>query len=184
LRGHQGAVRAVAFSPDDDRVVTGSVDRSVRVWSLDGVTSALVLRGHDDSVSAVAFSPDGSQVLSGAWDRTARLWNADGTGDALVLRGHEDIVTCVAFSLDGRKVVTGSRDKTARVWSIDVELLGDVLWNISRECLSGAERSALLSESSEEASSGAAECQSEIARRAKDRGQENAAIGATAERRP
>jgi WD40 repeat protein len=113
---HQGAVWAVAFSPDGKMVLTGSADKTARLWEAGTGKAIGVPLRHQGEVLAVAFSPDGSMVLTGAQDRTARLWKA-GTWQALgrPLR-HQGIVTAVAFCPDGRTLLTGSEDKTARLW--------------------------------------------------------------------
>jgi WD40 repeat protein len=58
---------AIAFSPDGTRIVSGSDDKTIRVW--DAVTGQQVgeaLRGHQSSVRSVAFSPDGTRIVSGS----------------------------------------------------------------------------------------------------------------------
>ena len=74
LRGHDGTVLAVVYSPDGSRIVSGSGDKTIRLW--DAETSQPLgepLRGHDGWVNAVAFSPDGSRIVSGSWDQTIQL---------------------------------------------------------------------------------------------------------------
>src|ERR1700731_2228405 len=58
IEGHSGRVMSVSFSPDGTRIVSGSDDKTVRVW--DAVTGAHLqtLEGHSHFVSSVPFSPD------------------------------------------------------------------------------------------------------------------------------
>ncbi|CAG7852581.1 Ribosome assembly protein 4 {ECO:0000303/PubMed:16221974} AltName: Full=Notchless protein homolog 1 {ECO:0000250/UniProtKB:Q9VPR4}; AltName: Full=Ribosome biogenesis factor RSA4 {ECO:0000303/PubMed:19737519} [Serendipita indica DSM 11827] len=118
LRGHEGEVSAVGFSPDGSQIVSGSSDNTIRLW--DAATGQAVgepLRGHEHWVNAVGFSPDGSQIVSGSSDNTIRLWDA-ATGQAVgePLRGHEGVVSAVGFSPDGSQIVSGSSDNTIRLW--------------------------------------------------------------------
>ena len=120
LLGHKGPVNSVIFSPDGKRVVTGSSDKTARVWDLSGPTPvATVLEGHKGLVFSVMFSPDGKRVVTGSSDKTARVWDLSGpTPVATVLEGHKGLVFSVMFSPDGKRVVTGSSDSTARVWDL------------------------------------------------------------------
>jgi hypothetical protein len=116
LRGHLSGVMSVAFSPDGQRIVTGSDDNTAKVWDVASGEALLTLKGHRARIWSVAFSPDGQRIVTGSWDATAKVWEAASGQELVTLRGHTEDIWSVAFSPDGRRIVTGSADKTAKVW--------------------------------------------------------------------
>ncbi|BCR98592.1 NACHT and WD40 domain protein [Aspergillus luchuensis] len=129
LEGHSDLVQAVAFSPDGQTVVSGSYDKTIKLWNAATGELQQTLEGHSDRVSAVAFSPDGQTVLSGSYDNTIKLWNA-ATGELQqTLEGHlySGLVSAVAFSPDGQTVVSGSDDNTIELWNAATGELQQIL---------------------------------------------------------
>ncbi len=115
---HESPVAAAAFSPNGKFVVTGSDDRTARLWNTATGKPVGRLLHHPGPVWSVAYGPDGKTVLTGCDDGAARLWDV-ATGQAVgsPLR-HEGVVMAVAYSPDGRTILTGSADNMARLWDV------------------------------------------------------------------
>ncbi|KAB5590716.1 Vegetative incompatibility protein HET-E-1 [Ceratobasidium theobromae] len=112
------AIVSIAFSPDGERVVSGSEDGSISVRYVHDDRAIISLpKGHSDVVSSVGFSPDGNRIVSGSYDRTIRMWDGrDGTPISGPFTGHTNRVRSVAFSPDGAYIVSGSDDCAIIVW--------------------------------------------------------------------
>jgi WD40 repeat protein/Flp pilus assembly protein TadD len=109
------AVTVAAFSRDGKIVLTGSEDKTARLWSAASGEPIGQPLEHQGAVWSVAFSPDGRRILTGDDAGTARLWDA-ATGQPLVtFLEHQGKVWSAAFSPDGKTAITGSDDR-ARLW--------------------------------------------------------------------
>jgi WD40 repeat protein len=103
----------VSFSPDGKRIVSGSLDNTLKVWDAQTGQETLTLEGHSSVVTSVSFSPDGKRIVSGNWDKTLKVWDAQTGQETLTLKGHSDNVNGVSFSPDGKRIVSGGGYRTA-----------------------------------------------------------------------
>merc|ERR1712187_383504 len=105
--GHRDSVYSVAFAPNGRDLVSGSLDKTIKLWELNvprGYNSGSVkpgkcvrtFEGHKDFVLSVCLTPDGHWVMSGSKDRGVQFWDPV-TGNAqMMLQGHKNSVISVA----------------------------------------------------------------------------------------
>ncbi|HKZ02612.1 MAG TPA: hypothetical protein VJ180_10250, partial [Pyrinomonadaceae bacterium] len=84
LPGHGNFVGSLAFSPDGQRLASGSFDSTIKLWDLTTGRELSTLKGHSGSVTALDFTPDGQFLVSGGDDGSARLWQTQ-TGALLAI---------------------------------------------------------------------------------------------------
>ncbi|MBR8837823.1 MAG: WD40 repeat domain-containing protein [Stigonema ocellatum SAG 48.90 = DSM 106950] len=114
--GHSHVVRSLAVSADGKILVSGSRDKTIKIWQLETGELIHTLTGHRDEVYVITLSPDGQILASGSVDKTIKLWHLK-TGELLgTFIGHAHTVTALAFTASGEILVSGSLDKTIKIW--------------------------------------------------------------------
>lgn len=118
LKGHTDGVMCLQFSetlshPAFPVLITGSYDRTARVWNLETGKEVRCLSGHTRAVRALQF--DEAKLVTGSMDHTMRVWNWR-TGKCLkILEGHTEGV--VSLNFDSNVLASGSVDRTVKVWN-------------------------------------------------------------------
>ena len=109
-------MRSVAFSPDGTRIVSGSDDKTLRLWDAkSGQCIGTPLKGHENSVWSVAFSSDGTRIVSGSQDKTLRLWRIE-SGEVLTVIELDSSVLAVAWH--GDSVAAGESKGAVQVFHL------------------------------------------------------------------
>jgi len=121
LKGHNHFVSDVVMSSDGQFALSGSWDKTLRLWDLSTSKTRGMFKGHTKDVLSVAFSADNRQIVSGSRDRTIKLWNTLGVCKYTIQdEGHSDWVSCVRFSPNTANpiIVSSSWDKKVKVWNL------------------------------------------------------------------
>ncbi len=113
------AIAAVAFAPDNTKIVVGHSDGVVRVWDIATGQELRVYREDSVPIVSVSFSPDGTLVLVGSNDGFARLYDIRTSEKKYVVdaRRGGKLWSCV-FAPDGQHILTGGDDSVARLWTL------------------------------------------------------------------
>ena len=77
FEGHSSYVSSVAYSPDGTKIISGSDDKTIKIWDANTGQCLKSLEGHSDYVNSVAFSPDGTKIISGSTDTTVKIWGEE-----------------------------------------------------------------------------------------------------------
>jgi len=112
-------VTRAALASDNDRVLTGHIDGTVRVSSL-SAPDVVVLAGTPagDLIACVAFSGAGRYAAAGTGAGRIRLWDLTRPPEPIVLAAHVDWVNSVGFSASGHLLASCSDDKTVHLFSV------------------------------------------------------------------
>lgn len=118
LTEHNGKVTTIAISKDCKRLVSGSEDKTIKIWNLQTGHLVKTLEGHIGKINCLAISPDNHIIASASNDKTVKIWDLKRGTLLRTLEGHSKVVRAVTISPDSKTIISGSWDNTIKVWGI------------------------------------------------------------------
>lgn len=121
LEGHGEYVLTVAWSPNGQRLASGSIEKTIRIWDVARGECLAKLEAHKGYVYSVAWSPDGHRLATASADAIIRIWDAETWEILSILKGA--YFTSLVWSKDGLKLASTSisTDPTVTVWDLETE---------------------------------------------------------------
>ncbi|RHZ61881.1 hypothetical protein Glove_345g32 [Diversispora epigaea] len=131
--GDDRPISQCAFSPDRNKIVTGSWSGLIRIWGVPNCQALSLLKGHTDRIGGVAWHPESTlsidksvvNLASGAADSMIHLWSLDSDAPIATLRGHTSKIAKIDFHPSGKFIGSASYDYSWRLW--DIETTEEVL---------------------------------------------------------
>ena len=148
LEGHLDMVTTLALSSDGKQLLTGSLDKTLRVWDLSAVEAGVngygadmvkrgsqdnrsdgnskpghispvkTLEGHTSRINCLRWTPCGAMAISSSTDSTLRLWDTKSGVCLHEMRGHGSLVSSIDLSIDGKVCASASGDAVCKLWGI------------------------------------------------------------------
>jgi WD40 repeat protein len=109
-------VRSLAWSPDSNRLASGSTDGVIRIWNAHSGQLMATLNGHTREVNSIAWNSDGSRLASTGWyDESLRIWDTR-TNQIIMIVDTGLILNSVAWSPDTTQLATSTEDGRIVIW--------------------------------------------------------------------
>ena len=132
---HEKTINSVAISPNDQLIVTGSQDKTAKLWSVDGLNLIGTFHGHRRGIWSVQFSPVDQIVVTSSADGTIKLWEFKDFNCLKTFQGHDSSVLNVSFIDRGMQLISSSSDGNMKIWNLKknecvktIDAHNDKLW--------------------------------------------------------
>jgi guanine nucleotide-binding protein subunit beta-2-like 1 protein len=114
-------VLSVALSADDRQIITGGLDKQIKIWNTRSECKHTVDKSqHDDAVSCVRFyhAKKPAICVTASWDKTIKVWDNLYMTLIHTFTGHKAQVTTLDIVENSAYLASGSRDGMIMVWDI------------------------------------------------------------------
>ncbi|MGB0580526.1 MAG: WD40 repeat domain-containing protein [Limisphaerales bacterium] len=118
--GHESWVRGIAFSKNDQTLITSGFDDTLIWWPAEGEKPKPIrkVKAHEGWIRAIAVSPDGQLIASAGNDRVIRLWNIEDGKKVRELKGHERDIYSLAWHSSGKHLISGDLMGKIHQWEV------------------------------------------------------------------
>jgi len=115
-------VKAVAFSPDSEIVISASVNGKIKLWDIKGKELERGVFYHDSEVRCLAVDPNSNTLASGDVEGCIKLWNLGSLSDQpiKIIRQEQQTINSLAFSSDGKRLVSGVNNGNIKIWDTKI----------------------------------------------------------------
>lgn len=113
--GHAGAVLSVECVSPGLVILSGSEDRTARLWGVESGACLRIFAGHSKAVTSVAVV-DQVTFLTGSKDTTIKVWDAMSASCIRTYKGHTGGVTTVSTTSQSGTFISASEDLNIRLW--------------------------------------------------------------------
>lgn len=117
-QGISSQVTSIAFSKDDQFLLSGHPESGIRVWDLGTGKLAKTLQGQQESAEHLTFSEDGELFAAGYRNNTIRVWTTKDWQISNVLVGEGERVDSLAFTGNGRQLIAGYSNNYNSIWDL------------------------------------------------------------------
>jgi WD40 repeat protein len=117
---HSHWILSVAISPDGNILVSGSADKTIKLWDLNKGNLIRTLPGHSSWVTAVAITADGKNIISGSTDKSIKIWDLN-TGELIeTLKDEKKLSSVLSLCLtpDQKMIVSGDTNNQITLWDL------------------------------------------------------------------
>jgi katanin p80 WD40 repeat-containing subunit B1 len=118
LSQNKSPIECLCFDPEEQYIVSGTLNGSMKIFDLNEGKIARTLTGHKINVSSLHYHPYGEFLVSGSVDGTMKAWDTRSKTCIQTYTGHEKEITCVRFSPDGRWVASSAGDGQLMLWDL------------------------------------------------------------------
>jgi WD40 repeat protein len=125
FKGHLDSIYTLDFSPDGRLLISGSSDRTIRLWNMRGGSSR-IFHCSRSYISPIRFSPDGRYLAAGKFNGDVLLWDMRSGHLVAALEGHTNSVSSIIFMPNGEGLISAG-GMILKSWDFSGSTMGRIL---------------------------------------------------------